>query len=64
MDLVKALSSQYTNGVTYPHFGQFFLHVLAGQSLYQIHIFVLLNIRRSYNVASGDMVPGTAEDSP
>ena len=31
------------------HFGQRLLHVLAGQSLNQIHIFVLLNIRRSCN---------------
>ena len=34
----------YTNSVANPHFGQFFLHVLVRQSLYQIHIFVLLNI--------------------
>ena len=32
----------HTNGVAHPNLGQLFLHVLAGQSLYQIHNNVLL----------------------
>ena len=42
MDLVKALSSQYMK--------QELPEMRVGQSLNQIHIFVLLNIRRSYSV--------------
>jgi hypothetical protein len=52
------------NSVANTHFGQLSLHILAAQSLNQIHIFVLLKIGRSCSVSSGDMVPGTAEDSP
>ena len=55
-----------TNRIADVHFGQFLLHVLAGQSLHQIHSIVLLQIKTfmPHGKCRCTAVPAVAEDRP